>query len=292
MGILYFIAVATLIATISLSFYNFYAIYHYNFKVVLRDLAIIGHKPKRSEKESITLFWLILFDIFFILAGGMFSAGYVFGGHSLSFIMIVLLIFSNFIALILFEDFAKKPERLVKYASKLTDTPKNILEFKIRAFIFANNEPSYLWDYKRSKGKTYAYDLEDGSKRYREPVDIQYYFPLYRRLLDFQALITHKDIDRDSALINKFIIDNMTLLTTILTILQDEKMVETLSNPLGEKDLIELNDAFLILNVELNTICQFIKKEKITGKTINKNMEMLNTLEEIRSMKNFSKLIK
>ncbi len=238
MGILYYIAVAFLISTISLTIFNFQYLYHYNFKEVMYDLSIIGPKKKLSEKESDKIMGKVFLDICLLLAGGMFSVGYLFNESFIAVISLAVICISNFLALIVFEEHATKPKHLINYALKHTDTPEAVLEFKVIAFFFANNEPSYLWDYKRSRGQTYPPNLEKDEKRYRDPEDIKYYFPLFKKLIVLQNLITNDAIPVDSPLINNFILDNMSFLTTILTILQDKKMVETLSSPLGEKDLM------------------------------------------------------
>ncbi len=292
MGILYYIAVAFLISTISLTIFNFQYLYHYNFKEVMYDLSIIGPKKKLSEKESDKIMGKVFLDICLLLAGGMFSVGYLFNESFIAVISLAVICISNFLALIVFEEHATKPKHLINYALKHTDTPEAVLEFKVIAFFFANNEPSYLWDYKRSRGQTYPPNLEKDEKRYRDPEDIKYYFPLFKKLIVLQNLITNDAIPVDSPLINNFILDNMSFLTTILTILQDKKMVETLSSPLGEKDLMELNAEFSELIVVLTDICQFIKKEKVSSNAVKNNIEMLDTLEEIRSINSFSKLIK
>lgn len=292
MEILDYIAVVAIISTVLLSFYNFNYLYHYNYRNSLSKLGVIALKQKTKSKNSDVVIGIILLNIAILVSGSVASAIYLYDINKIASIFMFSLWIMNFFALIFFEEIAEKPKRLIKYASKVSNTPSTILEFKIIAFLFANNEPSYLWDYKRTLGQTYPPNLEKDEKGYRDPVDIQYYFPLYIRLRDFQTLITNEAIDRDHPFINRFILENITFLTTIITILKDEQMVKTLGSFLGEKDLQELNVDFSKLNIQLNAICEYIKKEKITSKEVKDNLEMMTTLDEIRSMKNFSKLIK
>lgn len=112
-------------------------------------------------------------------------------------------------------------------------------------------------------------------------------FPLFEQLTILAKIIFSEDLNEmiDSSILNAYLIENITLLSTIMTILKDEKLVKSLSSELGLTELTDLTERFSVLNSNMSKKLNYIENEKERYAKASEVTEIIDGLNEVRSMK-------
>ncbi len=112
-------------------------------------------------------------------------------------------------------------------------------------------------------------------------------FPLFEQLTILTKSIFSDDLNEmnESSLLNAYLIENITLLSTIMTILKDEKLVKSLSSELGLTELTDLTERFSVLNSNMSKKLSSIENEKERYAKASEVTEIVEGLNEVRSMK-------
>lgn len=248
---------------------------------------IIDKTKKHSKNIKILLGLDILYFIIYIIIS-MINA---LTGSLLS-VTALFVVLAVHIGAFIFYDYATYDKgKLIAYALDKTDTSSSVIEFKVDAYLIEQENPKYL------RNKDSAEDNEDKfnvaslltTKSYKvKPL----YFPLYRELLTFMGILHDTSVEANSPLVNAYIVENITLLSTIMTILKDEKLVESLKSDLGKQELEDLTQSLIAISKDTKKITTYIKKEKITFSKAADSAEVIEGLNKIRSMKEFNALVK
>ena len=222
-------------------------------------------------------------------------------GNIFSLGMAVYIIFSHVLAIIITEFKPMNRIRLIRYSVKRTDTPEAVITFKVDAMLLLKDMPKHLKlaitlnePLKLSTSTTKEDDLPLFKElmNYLDKNNQKNYFPLYEEFLIFMSFVKDPSVDADSSIINAYIFENITLLSTIMSILKNEKLVTSLKADLGKQDLEKLTQQVKDMNTELNRLTTYIKQEEITFSKALGTSEVIDGLNEIRSMQSFIEMVK
>lgn len=191
-------------------------------------------------------------------------------------------------------SFKKKP--LTRYASKQTDIPKPIVEFMLDVYLLQIRKEYYLkwYDYAEQATNEEVIYLDNLKERFDRKVfnsKIEYRFPLMFMLNNFTALLSEKNI-LSRPVVREYLIDNITFLTTIMTILNDEDLVDSLRNDLGFSELLDIVREFEEVTEGLITKIEFDKSEQRKFNDSKAAVKAIDGLHEVRSLRTFSKSVK
>lgn len=245
---------------------------------------IIDKTKKHSKNIKILLGLDILYFIIYIIIS-MINA---LTGSLLS-VTALFVVLAVHIGAFIFYDYATYDKgKLIAYALDKTDTSSSVIEFKVDAYLIEQENPKYLRAKDSVDDKFNVASLLT-TKDYKVKPR---YFPLYRELLTFMGILHDTSVEANSPLVNAYIVENITLLSTIMTILKDEKLVESLKSDLGKQELEDLTQSLIAISKDTKKITTYIKKEKITFSKAADSAEVIEGLNKIRSMKEFNALVK
>lgn len=168
------------------------------------------------------------------------------------------------------------------------DIPTSLIEFKLDTLKLVESNPDYLISYDLD-----FVDDDDDDDEYEEDyigsIDEEdaYIFPLYKELLVLTDSIFENNLSSmiNSPILNFYLIENIALLSTIMTILKDEKLVKALNSDLGAPELEDLTERFKTLNNNLDKGVKYIKDEKERFEKASETTVIIDSLNEVRSMK-------
>lgn len=169
------------------------------------------------------------------------------------------------------------------------DIPTSLIEFKLDTLKLVESNPDYLISYDLD----FVDDDDDDDDEYEEDYigsieeEDAYIFPLYKELLVLTDSIFENKLSSmiNSPILNSYLIENIALLSTIMTILKDEKLVKALNSDLGAPELEDLTERFKTLNNNLDKGVKYIKDEKERFEKASETTVIIDSLNEVRSMK-------
>lgn len=279
-----------IIFTIFLSIFNVHTINKNAYIEALVNYRIID-KPSKYSK---IIFTLLVLDFMYFTASLLIALVLAVTGSILA-LFVFLYILVIHIASFLIADYKdKKKGKLITYALEKTDTPSSVIEFKVDAFLIEQSNPDYLYNDFTADIPKIKYNIDSIIPKlyaiYSKKMGRA--FPLYKEFLGFMITLNDTSVDADSPLLNAHILENITLLSTVMSILKDEKLVKSLKSDLGKEELEDLTNSLLKVSTEITIISEYIKKEKITFSKATNSAEIIDGLNEIRSMKEFIDLVK
>lgn len=252
--VFYALGVIFLMATVNLSYKEY-------FMGTFSDIGIIkkSNLVKKSMDRNLLLL-SICFTYLFISTnvGGHIFMGFEFGKpkEDLGFLVwIVILMTIIVVTNIYFKNISLNKEHITKYALKQTDTPKALVDFMVEAFLLKNRNEYFLIKYKYDEKATN--DEAVHLNGVGETFDNEFYnsmsktnFPVYTNLL-FLINTLSKNNSLQNPIVRDYLMDNITFLTNIMGILNDENLVKSLSNTNGFSELLNLTREFEDLNYGL-----------------------------------------
>lgn len=288
------------IFTLLLSFFNVYLICRIESIEILSDAGILHSSPvdELTKEDNLIISFLII-DFLYLLVSTVISLAYF--SPFTSTIWIIILIAINFFG----GNFAMKKLSKMKsvqlyFADKKSKIPLAIVDLKLDMHEVEelNSENLKLSQYiypklnsefvqKLREIRSYSLDKYPETN-YSEG----YFFPLYIELKSFKSLLNDKELPIDSTQISAYLLDNISFLTTVMTILKDEKLIEALYSLEGLKELTELTTEFNELNNGLKKVVYTIKNTKQTLIKAEKSSDVFEGLNTIHSMREFSKSLK
>lgn len=185
-----------------------------------------------------------------------------------------------------------KKENLTKFALKQTTVSEALVDFLVDSFRLSNNGGSFLYDYKVSEKATekeseYLNGLQE-KYNISTPEGI---FPLNYIRIVFKITLNKYRVT-NSPIITSYIIENITFISTIMTILNDKHLVESLSSKLGFSELLDLTREFEELYIGLKKLIDFEIDEKKRFAESQKSIKALDGLNTVRSMREINQSIK
>lgn len=274
------IMILYIIFTFLLTIFNVHLIKKNAYFEALITYRIIDKTLKNKKSMLIMLALDSIYFICYILIA-LISAlkGSVFAFVGLFFVLVI-----HIGAFVVYDYKEKNKSKLIAYALEKTEAPSSVIEFKVDAYLIEEDSPNYLLDKETVETDKSKGNLKDNK--------LKKAFPLYRELLTFMGILHDTSVEANSPLVNAYILENITLLSTIMTILKDEKLVESLKNDLGKHELDELTQALISVSKDIKKITTYIKKEKITFAKASDSAAVIESLNKIRSMKEFIELVK
>lgn len=265
---------------------------------ILSDAGILPSSPVNdlTIEDSLIISFAIV-DFLYLLISTLISLAYL--SPFTSTIWIIILIAINFFG----GNFAIKKLSKMKsvqlyFAAKKSKIPLAIVDLKLDMYEVEelNSEklnqysyPTINSEFVQKLREIRSYSLG----KYPETAYSEgYFFPLYIELKSFKDMLNDKELPIDSAQITAYLLDNISFLTTVMTILKDEKLIEALYSLNGLKELTELTTEFNELNNGLKKVVYTIKNTKQTFIKAEQSSDVFEGLNTIRSMREFSKSLK
>lgn len=178
------------------------------------------------------------------------------------------------------------------------DVPKAVIDFKLDLYSISVNKSSlkYLRTYKYPETKKdQTYKLENIRETYLTINEIgssSNNFPLLIGLLSLDELLKNNSPSSLSPKVSAYLLDNIAFLTTIMTIVNSKKLVLSLSSPEGLSELIDISKELYVFNMGLQKVINRIHDEKIRFKKSSESLDIIEGLNEVRSIREFSKSVK
>lgn len=282
---MFIFGISSFVVSTLIFIYSLYSIYCFIMRRSLEEYKILNVRPvnkKRIIVLSIARIFMVV-SMFYvprslnlgIEESVIFGATIVFG-HMLSFLCSQIL--------------SETRNLLIKFAVKNSDMPKSLIEFKVdmNLLLVDYQIPDYLKYYTSySTNKTKFLDAMKDEVLFKQSNYSKEYFPLFNDLDRLNKIIVDKDLDCDSSLINMYFIKNINLLTTLIAILKDKKLVNSLCSDEGVPELVELSLDFLNFNTKLESLVVFETKEIKESKKTTESNNNKDNLESVRAMRNF-----
>lgn len=286
------------IFTLLLSYFNVYMICKIESIEILSDAGILPSSPVNdlTIEDSLIISFAIV-DFLYLLISTLISLAYL--SPFTSTIWIIILIAINFFG----GNFAIKKLSKMKsvqlyFAAKKSKIPLAIVDLKLDMYeveelnsvkLNQYSYPTINSEFVQKLREIRSYSLG----KYPETAYSEgYFFPLYIELKSFKDMLNDKELPIDSAQITAYLLDNISFLTTVMTILKDEKLIEALYSLNGLKELTELTTEFNELNNGLKKVVYTIKNTKQTFIKAEQSSDVFEGLNTIRSMREFSKSLK
>lgn len=284
------IMIPYIIFTFLLSIYNVSIIKKNAYLDALVTYRIID----KTGKHNKGIISLLVLDVFYFIVYIITSMISAVTGNVFALICLFSVLAIHIVAFIVYDYKEKNKSKLIKYALDKTDAPNSVIEFKVDAYLIEEENPSYLQvtDTGAIEGLNLSLSAARDKLGSKKDKKIDKAFPLYRELLTFMGILHDTSVEANSPLVNAYILENVTLLSTIMTILKDEKLVESLKDDLGKQELDDLTQALISVSKDIKKITTYIKKEKITFAKASDSAAVIESLNKIRSMKDFIALVK
>lgn len=291
---------------------NLSYLYHYIMLDGLITNNLIEEK-KSSQISNILLVLnisLIIFSVYVYIVNDVQPLDYL-GPISMSIVLLTI----YFVGIFTMWDYSFVLKNLLEYfmeSEYSKDTSTSLIEFKIDVIELVKSNPDYLASFEvnsflfdtdvddeeeAEEAEEYSeneenYDYVSNAFNHlnsfiSEGKEDYYIFPLYKELLILTKRIFKDKLSSmiNSPILNSYLIDNISLLSTIMTILKDEKLVKALNSDLGSTELEDLTARFKALNKNMDTGVKYIKDEKERFEKASETTEIIDSLNEVRSMK-------
>lgn len=182
------------------------------------------------------------------------------------------------------------------FLPKKNKIPLAVSELKLDVYHIFYTKPYYLRHYEYPEQDTASASKFDAIRKdyseFNEKVCKEDSFPLFMGMSILSKMFVHKPVQHDNALVSAYLLDNISFLTTIMTILKDERLVKSLSSSEGLNELIELTTELHEVILGLDDILFKVMEEKKTFKKASESVEILDGLNEVRSLREFGKSLK
>lgn len=267
-------------------FYKIHFINSMSAMGIFKESYIVKHSNGR-----LVLYITMLYSYLF-LSTLIYSIEYIEKFNSLNLIWLLSIVSFTLSIPFYMLKLSYKKENLTKFALKQTTVSESLVDFLVDSFRLSNKGGSYLYAYKVSEKATEKESeyLNGLQEKYNISTNEEI-FPLNYIRIVFKVTLKKYQVT-NSPILSSYLIENITFLSTIMTILNDKHLVESLSSKLGFSDLLALTREFEELAIGLNKLIDFEIAEKKRFAESQKSIKSLDGLNTVRSMLEINHSIK